>query len=296
MPARPQSSVLAVIPAYGLTELTRAVVADLVREPDAAVLVVDNGGDYAPTGAETVIRPDGNVGWLGACNLGLAHAARDGFAYALMLNNDTRLSHGFVAAMLAAHAAAPGLIAPVYDDDAVAAQHHPGGGPAGEFAGRAHERAVSVIDGTAVLVATATVAALGPLDARRFGLHGWGAMEDWCLRAGREGIAIHVTERAYVSHARGSTAAVVKGRYTHFAAAEMHYGLVRKWGRQWPAALPGSGHQPLPRFDLAQMVAWHWLERSGLATRLQRAPSGAAQAGQEPAAHPERDVQRDERD
>lgn len=272
MTAQPQPPVLAVIPAYGLTSLTRAVVGDLARQPRAAVLVVDNGGDYTAAGAERVERPNGNLGWLGACNLGLELAARDGFEHVLWLNNDTRLSPGFVDGMLAAHAAAPGLIAPLYDDTAVAAQYLPGGVAAAAFEPADRERAVSVIDGTAVLVSAADAVALGPLDARRFGRHGWGAMEDWCLTAARRGVAINITERAYVSHARGSTATAVNSRYTHFAAAEMHYGLSRKWGRRWALQLPGSGHEPLSRSDLAQMAAWHLAEASGLAGRLQRAP------------------------
>lgn len=266
-------SVLAVVAAYGLTALTRAIAADLAREPHATVLIVDNGGDYEATGGETVERPGRNLGWLGACNLGLERAAAGGYEHVLLLNNDTQLSDGFVAGLQAAHAAVGGMIAPVYDDTAVAVQHHPTGGPAAAYLPRDAERRVSVVDGTAVLASVADADRLEPLDARRFGRHGWGAMEDWCLTASLRGVGIHVTERAYCSHARGSTADAVNTRYTHFASAEMHYGLVRKWGRRWSTDLPGSGHAPLSWPALAQIAGWHWLEASGLARRLQRPPA-----------------------
>lgn len=287
-------TVLAVIAAYGLPELTRTVVADLAREPDVAILVVDNDGGYTAAGSEEVVRPGRNLGWLRACNLGLQRAARDGFEHTLLLNNDTRLSDGFVAGLVAAHAATGGLIAPVYDDDSVPEQQIPDGPVAADYVPQARERRVSVIDGTAFLLSAADAQTLGPLDERRFGRHGWGAMEDLCVRARRAGVPVHVTERAYVSHTRAVTARAVNSRYATFAVAEMHYGLARKWGRSWSLLVPGTKHVPMTWRGFGEAAAWHWLALSPAGRWLQRPPSAPAQPGQEAAPDPDRHVERDE--
>ena len=231
-----------VIPAYGKVELTRAVVADCLREPDVVrVVVVDNAGDLGDAadlaggsgGAVEVLRPGTNLGWLRGTNHGAAHAAAAGAPWLVALNNDTRLSAGFFAGLRDALVARPdALVAPCYDDHYVA-QNAYYTGPVADFVPAAVEVAAPMIDGTCYAMTAQTHAALGPLDAAAFGRRGWGAIEDYLIRARAAGLDAVVTRRAYLSHARGTTARAVMSSYERYATSEMRRGMRRKHGPHW---------------------------------------------------------------
>jgi GT2 family glycosyltransferase len=92
-------SLLITIPVFGQHEYTHALVGDLERE-GAEYLIVDNRGDYPKISNERVTTPDENLGWARGSDLGFRIAFSEGYSHAMTLNNDTRISKGFVAALL----------------------------------------------------------------------------------------------------------------------------------------------------------------------------------------------------
>jgi len=231
------SRALVVIPAFGRQELTHAVVGDLAPERALArVIVVDNGGDYLPVRDEVVLRPGANLGWLGGSNLGFRHARQtDPGACVLMLNNDTRLSPGFVAGMLsAARRPRAGVVAPCYDDHL---PHMRRGydGPAAAYRARRREHLVPYVDGTCMLLTPDACAVSAGL-AEGFGTTGWGADIDLCVRVRQSGLRVLVTERAYLTHAPASTAKAVHrdgASYWRQGDLDMRRGLAERYGPEW---------------------------------------------------------------
>jgi GT2 family glycosyltransferase len=149
------------------------------------------------------------------------------------LNNDVRLSTGFFSGLSRAVAAHPdGLIAPCYDDH-TATQTAYFRGPVEEFRAEPVEERVSIIDGTCFSMTAELFDRLGVMDARHFGRRGWGGIEDYVLRARALGGAAYVTRRAYLTHARGSTARAVMPSYHRYAVAEMRRGMRRIYGPRW---------------------------------------------------------------
>lgn len=228
--------VAAVIPVYGKHELTHALLGDVARERDLVdPVVVDNGGDYPPLDSETVLRQDSNLGWLRGTNAGLRHAREAGtYGAYVLLNNDTRLSRGFFAGLVAA-AAPPrvGVVGPRYDDH-FAHQHADATVDSWEPAPR--ERRVKFVDGTCLLVKEEVLARVGVLDEEAFGQTGWGADLDLALRVRRAGWHVVVTDRAFLSHATASTAHTAHGgadEYWKRGDADLRRGLEAKWGRDW---------------------------------------------------------------
>ena len=106
-----------IIPVFGEQHLTDAVIKDLVDGGHpCAIYVVDNRGDYRPSGVEYVLQTDSNRHWAGGCNLGLSIAKERGHAAYVLLNNDVRLSKRFLAGISAAWSDTGAcLIGPAYD-------------------------------------------------------------------------------------------------------------------------------------------------------------------------------------
>ena len=146
-------SLLITVPVYGQHEYSHALVEDLERE-GADYLIVDNRGDYPKLGNEQVIRPGENLGWTGGSELGFRVGFSDGYSHVMTLNNDTRISKGFVAALLDSRIPDDaGLIGPVYDD-AIAFKEILSvyDGPAAEYTPVPRYRKLSVLDGTALVL------------------------------------------------------------------------------------------------------------------------------------------------
>lgn len=229
--------VLAVVPVYGHDEVTHDLLADLRREAALCdVVVVDNRGDYHPAGAEGVGRPGRNLGWAGGVNHGSAEA-RGRYGWLLWLNNDTRLSRGFVRGLVeAAVLTGAGVVAPFYDCH-WAHQRHLTRPPVERYQpARKHYR-VPFVDGTAMLVSGRAVRRVGLLDEETFAPLGWGAEIDYCLRAGAAGLPVVVTRQSYLHHIRAVTAMDVLGDYRNYAQSAVTpavAGLERKWGPGWP--------------------------------------------------------------
>jgi GT2 family glycosyltransferase len=223
-----------VIPAYGKVELTRTLVEDCLRESNLVdVVIVDNAGDFPADSRVTVLRPGQNLGWLGGTNYGF-EASRPGHDWLVALNNDTRLSVSFFEGLRAALTAQPeSLVAPCYDGHGVKAQSAYYSGPPEQFPAQAVEHLVSLVDGTCFALSCAVFDRLGPMDAKNFGRHGWGAMEDYILRVRAFGGGTYLTRRAFLSHQEAATALDITPGYARYAAPEMRRGLRRKYGAHW---------------------------------------------------------------
>ena len=252
----PPGRALVVVPVYGEQEMTHALLGDLRREAaHADVVIVDNRGDYEAGGDETVLRPGENLGWAGGTNHGTVEARRDDHVAFLWLNNDTRLSQGFVAGLLRSwEETRAGVLAPVYDCH-WRHQRLARPVPVGSFRPRAVTYRAPFVDGTCMFVPAATVDAIGLLDADAFAPLGWGAEIDYCLRARAAGLTVAVTRRAYLHHERAVTAQAVFGDYDAYHAVAYPpalSGLQARWGaweRLAEVELPASQTRRLRRSD-----------------------------------------------
>ncbi|WP_200933843.1 MULTISPECIES: glycosyltransferase family 2 protein [unclassified Rhodococcus (in: high G+C Gram-positive bacteria)] len=273
------SSLLIAVPVYGQIEYTHALVKDLRRE-NATFVIIDNRGDYIPLADERVVTPGRNLGWAGGSNLGFRIAFSDGHTHAMTLNNDTRLSRGFLDAVTDPQLPFDaGIVVPVYDD----AYGHRDmkttySGPAKDYVPVDRYRKCFAVDGTAVTITKDTWLALGGYDERNFGSTGWGADVDFCIRATAEGFGSYVTERAFINHFGRATAIAMMGNRKYLAKSavgmvggvlRLHRGNVRKWlSTPQPTvhefersdAVSSRGHVPVTRS--AQRRSQRWGERS----------------------------------
>jgi GT2 family glycosyltransferase len=232
----PVVSLLITVPVFGQHEYTHALVADLERE-GADYLIVDNRGDYPKIGNERVITPGTNLGWAGGSELGFRTAFSDGYSHAMTLNNDTRISKGFVAGLLDPRLPADvGMVGPMFnigfpyaitDEEPDAAEYIP----------RPLYRVVPAVEGTALVMSRTCWDSVGGMDLTTFGRYGWGLDLDLALRARKAGFGLYTTEMAYVYHFGRRTAKVhFGGHQYHWGASwAMIQGLRRTHG--WPAAM-----------------------------------------------------------
>lgn len=242
-------SLLIAVPVFGQHDYTHALVGDLERE-GAEYLIIDNRGDYPKVGNERVITPGENLGWAKGSDLGLRTAFSEGYAHAMTLNNDTRLSKGFVAGLLDPSLPKDaGIVGPMMDQGFPCAI--PDDQPeAASYIPRPHVRAVPAVEGTALMMSRECWDALGGMDLGSFGRYGWGVDLDLALRARNAGYGVYVTEMAYINHFGGKTAKANFGSWRYEWRA--NYALVRglrrvhgrKWREQFDGALMGGGPVP----------------------------------------------------
>lgn len=232
----PLVSLMITVPVFGQHEYTHALVADLERE-GADYLIVDNRGDYPRIGTERVSTPGENLGWAGGSELGFRLAFAEGYSHAMTLNNDTRVSKGFVAALLDSRLPADaGMVGPMFDVGFpfAVADEKP---DAESYVPRARYRKVPAVEGTALVMSRDCWDAVGGMDLSTFGRYGWGLDLDLALRARKSGYGLYTTEMAYINHFGRKTANTHFGghRYHWGASAAMIRGLRRTHG--WPAAM-----------------------------------------------------------
>jgi GT2 family glycosyltransferase len=228
-----------VIPVYRYDHIS-PLCHDLLRESDICkILIIDNGGQWfvdegrANSGIE-VLTPEWNQGWLRACNWGMRLVLERDDEAALLLNDDVRLSPGFVAGLRAVKG--PAVVGPMYDD-VWPQQNCAYKGPAYNYVAKGVDREVSFIDGTAMFIPTEIIDNVGTLDEFNFSGFGWGADFDYCLRARDFGFPIIATERAYMNHLRGATAKKMFKNYEGAAGAELNKGMIAKYGDNWKEPL-----------------------------------------------------------
>ena len=244
MPDHPVS-LLITVPVYGQHQYTHALVQDLERE-GADYLIVDNGGDYPATGTERIVKPGRNLGWAGGSDLGFRIAFSEGYSHAMTLNNDTRISRGFVDALVDPRLPGnAGVLGPVIDH----------GFPSAESADKPHAadylprevyREVPAVEGTALALSRACWQTIGGLDLHTFRRYGWGIDLDLALRAQDAGFGVVVTEMAYINHFGHKTAVANFGRrrYEQRANLEKVRGLRQLHGGNWRKRFPRGSWAP----------------------------------------------------
>jgi GT2 family glycosyltransferase len=241
------ASLLVTVPVYGEHEYTHALVHDLERE-GADYLIVDNGGHYTALGNERVVTPGRNLGWAGGSDLGFRIAFSEGYSHAMTLNNDTRISKGFVDALLDRRLPADaGIIAPAIDHGFPSAESNEKPAAA-DYQPVQQYRSVSVIEGTALALSRECWQTIGGLDLQTFRRHGWGVDLDLALRARDAGFGLYITELAYINHFGHKTAVATFGRrrYEWQANFEKVRGLRQLHGRDWRKRFPrGSWVRPI---------------------------------------------------
>lgn len=260
----PFPKTLLAIPAFGSPELTDAVLGDLVRDgsnrrPEVRIVVVDNGGDYVLPFADSgvvVHRTGNNLRWIGSANWAMQAAAADGFSVCVVLNNDIRLSRGFLEALVAPFAQPDiAVVAACYDDFWLHQRAQVVPETAYEYRPRAVLRDVPFCDGTAIGFAVPTVPDLGGLDTVAFPRHGYGSDIDLALRIRAAGLRCVVTESAYVSHLRRATMNRT-GQTSEGNRGEILDGMNAKWGEGWRAQV-GLSPDSFPAHNTGSGASWY---------------------------------------
>jgi GT2 family glycosyltransferase len=258
-------SLLITVPVYGQHEYTHALVQDLERE-GADYLIVDNGGDYPATGKERIVKPGRNLGWAGGSDLGFRIAFSEGYSHAMTLNNDTRISKGFVDALLDRRLPDnTGVVGPAIDHGFPSAESNEKP-HAADYVAHQLYREVPVVEGTALVLSRECWQTIGGLNLHTFRRYGWGIDLDLALRAREAGFALCVTEMAYIKHFGHKTAVANFGRrrYEWHANFEKVRGLRQLHGRNWRKRFPrGSWARPiLGAVDVSKTFVVHPLEEN----------------------------------
>jgi len=170
------------------------------------VVVIDNGSSgeancfflaIAARPSCSVIRNNLNLGIAVALNLGVKHAIGAGFDWVVTLDQDSRVSDGFIAKMLGAYQQAPrperiAIIAPSYVDR--------GSGVPGRLM-RAGSRGILTTMTSGSMMPVTAMNEVGPFDESLF-------MDyvdiEFCLRARRKGMLI-IQSPAVLFHSLGRT-------------------------------------------------------------------------------------------
>ena len=254
---------LLAVPAYGSPQLTDAVLRDLLRDDPLLpswlrLVVVDNQGDYVLPGwaaGVEVVRTGENLRWIGTANWAFREAQERGDEVVVLLNNDTRLSRGFLRGLVRAVGDDVAIAAACYDDFWLHQRAAKVPVDAEAYVPRDVVRDVPFCDGTAIAFAMKAVSGVGPMDTDAFPQHGYGADVDWALRARRAGWRCVVTERAYVHHLRRVTMTRV-GRTAEDNRGEILTGLNRLYGDAWRAEA-GLGPGAFPAHNTGSAIDWY---------------------------------------
>jgi len=231
----PAPRVLAVVLTWNGREDTLACIDSLLRldYPRFDVLVVDNASTDGTVPALherfgsriEILSNERNLLFAGGMNLGLERAQRQGYDFALILNNDTVLDPGMLRALVAC-AAADVRIAAV--GPKIYYYHSPdrlwfAGGELSLWRGWSRHRGLRQLDrgqyeratdadyltGCAMLLRTAALADVGLLDTG-YGMYAEDA--DWCFRARARGYRLVFAPAARLWH-RVSAASGARSRF-----------------------------------------------------------------------------------
>jgi GT2 family glycosyltransferase len=256
-------SLLITVPVFGQHEYTHALVGDLERE-GADYLIVDNRGDYPKIADERVVVPGTNLGWAGGSEHGFRIAFSESYSHAMTLNNDTRISKGFVSGFLDPRLPADaGIVGPMFDRGFPYAtdEQKP---EAAQYRPRPHYRVVPAVEGTALMVSRECWQETGGMDLVSFKRYGWGPDLDLAVRARRAGYGVYTTEMAYINHFGRKTGNVRYGawRYELGANVAMLQGLRKLHGlpaalgimRQLGIAHDRKWHRPIPLGDSTRQL------------------------------------------
>lgn len=244
-------SVLITVPVFGQHHFTHALVGDLERE-GVDYLIVDNRGDYPRISRERVTTPGKNLGWAGGSEHGFRIAFSEGYSHAMTLNNDTRISKGFVSALMDPRLPSDaGIVGPMSDQGfpyAVAGKQP----EAADYSPRPQYRLVPAVEGTALMISRECWQEAGGFGLTNFERYGWGIDLDLALRARKAGYGVYTTEMAYINHFGRKTADSHFGswRYELGANIAMLQGLRRLHGL-------GAALAIMRQIGIAHSRKWH---------------------------------------
>ena len=225
-----------------------ANVEEETREEQTRAYVVDNGSTddsvqaikSRVVGVE-VVEVGANRGYAGGFNAGRKRALADGVDFLWLLNNDTFVEPGALAALLdAAERLGPGIYAPKivmrdrpdmlwFAGGTLAPHlkaHHKGRGER-DLGQYDHLSTTAWATGCSLLVSSADAYALGPMDEDYF-LY----LEDvdWCLRARDLGIPTYFVPLARISHGVSRSVRHLDPRAVRYYAWRNYYMLVARHG------------------------------------------------------------------
>lgn len=244
-----EGMIAVIIVDYHCEALTRQALSSMqaLGRDDLRFIVVDNGAsvDAARLEADfsglTVVRPGANKGFAGGCNLGMTQAMKEGAAYCLLLNPDTRAETDFVAPLRAVMERYPdvGAASPTVLEDSPDRSVTNGGGVINWWAGspkgvkgrrlRATGPYVDVpfVTGAAMLIRMEAVRAAGPMDERYFLYF---EDSDYCQAIRQAGWTIAYLPDAEVLHATSSVAGR-RSRLYLYCFGRNRIRFMRRWGR-----------------------------------------------------------------
>ena len=205
--------------------------------PQVGVTVIVDNGSRAASGpalqelsahpAVTLVCNGSNLGIAQALNTGIRYAIERGYAWALLLDQDTEVDHALVAALLEAHAECPdpGRTAAVgarFRDT----HDRPAAGRALAAQGESWQEVEAVIT-SGTLLPLEVFAALGPFREEFFIDY---VDIEYCLRARARGFRIIETRKALMAHTVGAPSRhPLWGRHTWTTnhSAERRYYIAR---------------------------------------------------------------------
>ena len=246
----PSTDVMVVIPHHRRVDLLREAISSVADYP---VLVVDDSvGGLSPSAMEdcgllgerrSVLRAPGTSGFASVANLGLAAAARAGFQYALLLNDDTQLDAAGLERLLAVMRADArvGAVGPVL----VGAQGVESAGLSVSL-GSTRVRQRTKIPSEPTRVDALSGACLLLESSQRFdpGFAFYFEDVDLCARLRAAGKEVVLVPDARCHHVGGATV----DRRSREAASHAVQGHLRLVGRGWHRRVP------VVAFALAQIV------------------------------------------
>jgi GT2 family glycosyltransferase len=134
------------------------------------------------------------LGW--GSDLRFRVAFSEGYSHAMTLNNDARISKGFVAALRDPRLPADcGIVGPMIDHGFPCAEAAGQKPDAANYIPRPKYRVVPAVEGTALTLARECWQMIGGLDLRTFGGYGWGIDLDLALCAHKAGYDSYTRRR-----------------------------------------------------------------------------------------------------
>jgi hypothetical protein len=284
------SRVLIIVLTYNGIDLTLACLASLAKVdyPALDVVVVDNcSSDNTPAQVRegfpsvAVIETGSNLGYAEGNNFGLRHALKQGYDYALLLNNDTEVAPDFVTRLVEVCEREPdiGVAGPkIYLYDRPNTLYTAGGainwrtgttetiGLGEEDRGQYDaQRDVDFINGCAIMVRRAAIERAGLIDAR-FGMYF--EETEWCVRIARAGWRLTYVPTSVVLHKIQLDRHEQSARVTYYMARNrlLFLRLTRAPLSGWLNAMVAQ--------DLRTWLSWRikpkWRARSAQRIAIQR--------------------------
>jgi len=217
-----------IVPVYDAPSATQRCLSALQRytPTDTPVIVINDASPNPAIGPVLeslppgwcVVHNDVNIGFVGSANLGLALCGGDD---AVLLNADTEVTEGWLAALTACLASDPTIasVSPLTNNGEIASipqfcAPNPYPEDPNAWARACHHAGVDGADedwidvpttvGFCMLIRRLALDEVGFFDEAAFG-RGYGEENDWCQRALRCGYRHVICDRAFVAHEGGAS-------------------------------------------------------------------------------------------